>query len=643
MIYANSAPVQNNLEQYIPLPMEQMWKAGQAIQERGDKAQQAADQVQIGLASMEADLPGHRQFVNKFATDYKAKASDLLDKYGNNTSDPNFIRESRQLGLQFAADPRLRTIQLANQEYQAKQKIKDTLNSQGKKYIDTNPNATGVDENNNLNSNVGDLKMTNFDEDIDKSFKNLENTTENLGNGLITNKKNLLRNLGTYLTPSGNLDRNNQAISEGLTYYKQQGMNDAQAEQAVHQILNKGLAYGKDSRDYHEEDKRLDMYKFNVNRQDKFALENMREQNRAKRFNQTQIVPTGDIAPSSSPILAEAQGSTKLKAIDDVLGNLNKSGGIKKGSFTAPLSDKSKYPDATIEYSAGDIDASTGHLRVSSNTYNPSESKLVDEARQFFGDKAKNSRGDYLADRTILSRYKDVLKNSQADSFNYSAPVNQKYGKSLTSQYFGDGLEKLGTDYKVVTTDGSGKQTLLEGDEARKALANVDKVSFIGTNASPLGNYVNGTIAATATTKSKTNGANDPRQSIMIIKPMDNNMASQYKYSNLAERAKLSDFTNDDFINNPQTKDLRIIKNKIEYVPQKGLTAGSRMGLTYYPISNGKLVKTTKDKNGKTVSTGLDINDINNSEHSGFYSKVGQSIYTKPEAQNYSAYPNDDE
>src|SRR5882757_7228209 len=106
-----STPVQNTLEQYIPLPLDQIYKAGQAIQQRADQNQAVNDQFQSGLSSMEALAPSHRDYIKNYVSQYRQAQTNLLDKYKNNEADPDYIRESRRINMQYAADPNLRIIQ----------------------------------------------------------------------------------------------------------------------------------------------------------------------------------------------------------------------------------------------------------------------------------------------------------------------------------------------------------------------------------------------------------------------------------------------------------------------------------------------------------------------------------------------------
>lgn len=613
-----STPVQNTLESYIPLPLDTLMKAGQAIQQRGDAAQLQNDQFQTGLASMEALAPGHRQYVNKAVDNYKQEQNSLLDKYAGNTSDPDYEREARRVNMKFAADPNLKVIQNTNDLYKAKQKIKDQLDSQGVKYLDSNPTFTGLDSNGNLSNNVGQLRATAFDTNIDKSFKDIEGATEQVGH-TITNRNNLTRHQNILLhdLASGN----NPDVQDALAYYKQKGMNDHDAKLAVVSHINDGMKYAHDVKDHF-----FDISPYQ-SEELKLRWAELADK-KAKETKESQVQGLGMINSTQSPFLAEKLGSDKVGTIDKVIGNTNDNGGLRKGSFTVPNTpeNRAKYKDAevinptTVANSLSGVDVTGGRssqLKVQTNSYNPDESKLVDEARQLLGDKAKNNSGSYLSDKTILSRYKDILTNSQSAAYQYKQPLNEDYAKALTSLEFGNDMEHLGTKFTVVTKDGKYDSSSKEGQAALKG---VKHLSSIGVNSAPVGEYTNGTIAG--------EGVNANNETVTVVKPLSSSIAQHFQNSNRASSALLSGFTNSELANSPTTNHLKIVNNKTRetYVPQKGLTQDNKIGIAYYPLVDGKVDK----------SRPINIDQVEAAEHSDFWSRLGQSIGNKPEKQNYS-------
>lgn len=223
MINRYTNPVQNTLEQYVPLPFNELMQAGAAIQQRGDLAEQQQMAVQAGLASMEALAPAHAQFRDKFANDYKASATSLLDKYQGNTSNPEFIRDIKRLNMQFSGDPRLQTIKQGNELYKQNQQIAAKMKAEGKLYIQ--PEFSGVDERGNLSANVPGVTGVNTLEDWTKA-------------GMIAHGS--MEDIGTKSTNSRNLDKWKKTLNsdvEGQAKLKQafiqQGLSPERADQAV--------------------------------------------------------------------------------------------------------------------------------------------------------------------------------------------------------------------------------------------------------------------------------------------------------------------------------------------------------------------------------------------------------------------------
>lgn len=229
-------PIQNTLEQYVPLPFDDMLKAGQMIQARGDAAEAQQMQVQSGLASMEALAPAHAKFRDTFANSYKAEASKLLDKYQSNTSNPEFIRDMKRLNLQFASDPRLQTIKQGNDLYKQNQQIAAKMKAEGKLFIQ--PQFTGVDANGNLTADVPGVSAVNTLEEWTNAAKVAHESMEDIGMK-VTNARNLQ-----------NWKKSVQSDKVGQEKlklaYMQQGMSAEQADAAVKtNIQSLANTYGK--------------------------------------------------------------------------------------------------------------------------------------------------------------------------------------------------------------------------------------------------------------------------------------------------------------------------------------------------------------------------------------------------------------
>lgn len=318
-----SKPIEQTLEKYVPLPLDAMFQAGEAIQKRGDLAQMAADQTETGLASLEAYAPAQRDFVNTFANDYKTKAGFLLDKYQGNTADPQFIRESRKLNMQFANDPRLKIIKETNEKVKFNEQIAAKMQADGKLFI--KPEFTGVDANGNLTANVGNIQGVNTLDEWTNMGKIAHASTEEIG---------------TTITNKNNLDRWKQAIIgdvEGQAKlakaFMQQGMTQEQAANAVKSSVQ-GLMnqYGVETKvntgllslDLQRQNMRQNAYQFEQTRKDRNAdqaadranaLEIARLKAQGKKDDEVPKAPSFNSLPNRVGVVGALGAGTKNSII----------------------------------------------------------------------------------------------------------------------------------------------------------------------------------------------------------------------------------------------------------------------------------------------------------------------------------------
>lgn len=228
MINRYSKSVDNTLEEFVPLPLEMMLKAGQAIQQRGDLAEQQRDQTEVGLGSIETRAAGHKDFINKFVNDFRTESAAALEKVGMNTSNPEFIREMNKIKLKYAADPRLQTIKIANEKLKMEEQIAAKLKAEGKLFI--RPEFNGVDERGNLTDNVQGVEAVNTLDDWNKQFAIAHQSMQNDGKGHETNRGNLNR---ARQIIEHDIKTGGPSSSKLIQAYVQQGMNPQQAKAAV--------------------------------------------------------------------------------------------------------------------------------------------------------------------------------------------------------------------------------------------------------------------------------------------------------------------------------------------------------------------------------------------------------------------------
>lgn len=228
MINRYSKAINNTKEEYVGLPLDMMMEAAKAIQERGDRAEQERDATKLGLASIVAKAPGHRQVVDKFVQDFNTESAAALDKVGMNTSNPEFKREIARIKLKYAADPRLQVIKDANEKITMNDQMAAQLKAKGQLF--TRPKFTGVDTNGNVTSEVPGVEAVNTLDDWNKQFSIAHQSMQNDGRGHETNRGNLnrTRQIIEYDIKAGG--PNSSKLTQA---YIEQGMTPDQAKNAV--------------------------------------------------------------------------------------------------------------------------------------------------------------------------------------------------------------------------------------------------------------------------------------------------------------------------------------------------------------------------------------------------------------------------
>lgn len=567
-----SQPIQNTLEQYVPLPLQGMYQAANAIQQRGDLAQGQNDQVQTGLSSAEALAPGQKDFINKFASDFRTQQGALLDKYHGNTSDINYDQESRKLNMQFAADPRLQTIKQTNEFLKRKQAIGEELDAKGIKHLDSNPNFTGIDGNGNLTSNVGNLSATNFDTNINQAFKDKEGAIEQVGHTL-TNRRNLGLVHDSFVNQDGTLNTDNQDVQQGLAYYKQQGLSDIQAAAKVRNHVDAGLGYAHDLKDH--------FYEESPYQKDELALEWTKlkdARDKENKANQGQMPNLLPFTHERAPLIETNINQNRISQLDHI--NFRDNGGLNKQQFfmddtpenRKALQEKGQKfePFNHIDPDAlGSIEGSKAKLQVEGG-YNPDEFKLLTEARDFLGPNAKNGKGENISDQHTIERYKAALSN-QAQEMNYIKPNNKDYLEALENVQIGKKGENIGPQYTVFNADGSVNDGSKQGSNP---LDNIKEGSFSygGANPNPFGKYQNGTIKVNATDKK-----GNP---VEIIKPLDRYQQQVLSLPNQMYKALNSDISNSDLAKNP----IVMPDGERMYI-QKGETPDHKVGMKAFRMT----------------------------------------------------------
>jgi len=217
--------INQTLEEYIPMPMDMLLKAGQAVQGRYDQSIADDSAMETGLASIQAKAPAYREYVNNMLNSYKADSSALIDKYGGKLENPEFIREQKKLINKYKNDPNWSTITEGNKAIERSQELEAKLKAEGKLFISPLASFTGRDATGNLLAYQGSPEGVNTLDEWTKAGAIAHQSTEDIG-GKTTNRRNLDRWRQTLASDTAGQQRLQQA-------YMQRGMSEKEAKAAV--------------------------------------------------------------------------------------------------------------------------------------------------------------------------------------------------------------------------------------------------------------------------------------------------------------------------------------------------------------------------------------------------------------------------
>src|SRR5690606_5214477 len=224
---------EQTLPEYVPLPMQELFQAGQVLQNRYDENLANIDAVGTGLASIEARLPGHKEYISNLSSDYRNKTSELLDKYGGNAADPQFQREFSRIKDQFVNDRNLPTILMANEAAKRNEEIAARMAAEGKLFV--NPRGTGVDTQGNIINDVGQIRGINTLDNLANRLKIAANTKTEVGN-LITNRPALEQ---AQKEIAQSLEMGSPEFADLKQAYIDRGMSSDQADNQIIQDIQR--------------------------------------------------------------------------------------------------------------------------------------------------------------------------------------------------------------------------------------------------------------------------------------------------------------------------------------------------------------------------------------------------------------------
>lgn len=181
------SPVQNNLETYVPIPLDDINKAGAAIQGRYDQNEYAEQQAASTLASMKASDPSQQAVITQMANDFRSQSSDILDKYQHRYDDPGYKRDEQGLLMKFSNDPRYAQMKSTNDFLAEQQKAREKEDEAGHIVYDPNQNFKGVNPDGSFKVPTQGISRLNYVDDLYKHTANLGFDTD--ANGTESNIK----------------------------------------------------------------------------------------------------------------------------------------------------------------------------------------------------------------------------------------------------------------------------------------------------------------------------------------------------------------------------------------------------------------------------------------------------------------------
>lgn len=512
--------------EYIPIPMEALFQAGQQIQGRADQAYEQLGQFQTGLSSMEAYAPEHIKYRDRIAEQFRQETSDLLDQYNNRASDPQFLREMRRIQNRYASDPNLTTISTANQLYKDRMASIKKISEDGGRYLDSNPGFTGIDEYGNLTADVGSITRTTFEKDLTDAFK--EAAKARFGDGTqTTNEAALLSTVESFMTGRDPI------VQEALTYFMQQGASPEEATLQLATMLDR-LAQSSRTWLYDDTRERLGIAQANL-RLSAAKFELAREKHgweKEDRF--ADMMSRNLLIPHDDAIAAKDINKGTVAEINRALKTVES----KANHFTVPDTEENrlKYPEGERITSANlgsrEPDRTISLIQVPTAVYgeDPRKREIVKEARGIV------QGADSLSDHQVLEKYKNLLQAGNP-IVTFTNSGDSRVRKNLADLY--------GTNFdnSYVVLDGA-KPKLLTGSKS-----DFKNISYEGSSFAPMEfdgtGFENGSMKFTAT--------DDKGNRVTIYKPIDaqDPLAILNQTGNIIAKAQMSGMSNEALRSHP--------------------------------------------------------------------------------------------
>lgn len=402
-----------NQPAYTPIPFQEMMQMGQYIQKRYDDSVAATDtQYDLSAKTDFINDSNVKQVFDSVLNDFRAGQSELLDKYKGKTYSSDFQREARKLVSQMAGDSRIKEIAQSKSQFDFDDKMAAQMKAEGKQYYDPRLNGQKyVDENGNLIPYKAGVRALNFEDEIQKKGTALFNAM--VQNGSEVN------NYGQISTAIKESTRKGSGIyDEAVTWYKQQGMKQADAEKAAAQHIT----------DRFNEFKKREVDEGMLKYQDeKRALAAASQQ------------PT----PGVGLPRGIGQDITKVPELENELSNID-------------LALEGKAPfwkevGQSFTIAAG-LPMSPEEMRKINKNPEVVKNEMLAKARGFLGDLATTHK----TDKALLEAYKKALVSSYgARAYNTIGHANNKANLEIGNVFLGSNYQttKIGKNGKVTDTN----------------------------------------------------------------------------------------------------------------------------------------------------------------------------------------------
>jgi len=221
--------VTQTLEEYVPMPMDMLFKAGQAVQGRYDSSIADNSAMETGLASIETRSSGHKDYVNNMLKSYRTENSALIDKYGGKLENPEFKREQNKIINKYKNDPTWNVIKENNKNVEKALDREGDMKQRGQLFISGLSKFSGKDADGNLTAYTGSPEAVNTLDEWKGSFALAHQSSEDIGNKT-TNRRNLNK---TRQAIEADIKNGGVQSTRLMQAYMEKGMNPQQAKQAM--------------------------------------------------------------------------------------------------------------------------------------------------------------------------------------------------------------------------------------------------------------------------------------------------------------------------------------------------------------------------------------------------------------------------